>query len=68
MTPAQQEGAVGGGGSFEPRGAYRWKKIESMILPKDSAIDPLQHQKLLRGVLQWCQLSSLVFPDPRGRR
>lgn len=39
-----------------------------MSLPNCSEEDPLQHQKLLRGVLQWCQLSSLVLPNPRGSR
>jgi hypothetical protein len=39
-----------------------------MIFPKLSAIDPLQHQKLLRGVLQWWKESSLEFPAPKGRR
>jgi len=42
--------------------------MESIILPKDSAMDPLQHQKELRGVLQWWKESSLVLPDPRGSR
>lgn len=31
-------------------------------------MDPLQHQKLSNGVLQWCQLSSFVLPAPKGMR